>query len=498
MGPRSGPVPAGADTGPMGAHGRPAGRVDTGLELPSLLIWLDRTLARAGVNGRFPRDLVLGVVWATFTVALLLPMLGPFAAELGMELATAEIQAVLVVVALQSLLLCLRRIRPVTCLLLVAAGQLVLAAVMPDQTNLRVAAPLVAAYTCGTCLPLGRLFRWLGVAVLLEVAGGAAVTTWLTGAVRTLLFGARSSGAADPSGGAGAGVVPRFEVVLLGAVLVLLLYLAAGIAGVAVAGRRDHLILLQERAEDAEWTQQARAQSAVDAERARMARELHDIAAHHLSGLVVQAAAAERLIDRSPDAAKLAVQSIRLLGKDALASLRLVVGVLRERETVEVDGGSGKGQARPTEESGAPVPGLEVLDRLVASAHELGDDVEMIRQGHAHPLAPVADVTAYRVVQESLANARRHAPGAPVRVLLDHTRPELRVTVQNAAPRRPGPTEARPGFGLLGMRERAQLAGGRLTAGPSGDGGWRVELRIPGPAARPDAGPPALVEESRA
>jgi signal transduction histidine kinase len=208
-----------------------------------------------------------------------------------------------------------------------------------------------------------------------------------------------------------------------------------------------------------------------------MARELHDIAAHHLSGMVVQAAVVERLIDRDPQAAKEAAAWIRAQGRETLHNLRLVVGALRGPGGDDLD-------------EGAPVPGLAVLDRLVRTARELGTPVELVRDGEPVELPPIADVTFYRVVQEALANVREHAPGAPARIVLRYGVADVSLEVENAA--RPAPDRPRVnrGFGLAGMQERAQLIGATLDTGPTPSGGWRVALRLPldGETTSPHAG----------
>ncbi|MBC8091826.1 MAG: hypothetical protein H7Y15_07800, partial [Pseudonocardia sp.] len=224
--------------------------------------------------------------------------------------------------------------------------------------------------------------------------------------------------------------------------------------------------------------QQARTDAAIRAERSRMARELHDIAAHHLSGMVVQAAVVERLIDRDPPAAKEAAAWVRGQGKETLHNLRLAVGALREPEPGE-DGGwdvSGTG--------GAPVPGLADLDRLVGAARDLGTPVEIVREGRWRELPPIADVTFYRVAQEALSNAREHATGAPVRLALRRGESEVSIEVVNqAGPADRGGVDARPdgrrGFGLIGMGERAHMLGARFDCGPTAAGGWRVAMTLP-------------------
>jgi signal transduction histidine kinase len=190
---------------------------------------------------------------------------------------------------------------------------------------------------------------------------------------------------------------------------------------------------------------------------------------------VVQAAAVERLIDRDPAAAKAGVVWIRTQGKETLDNLRLVVGVLRGSRAGDAD------DAADRAESNAPVPGLAVLDDLVRTARDLGTPVELVREGTPREIPPIADVALYRVVQESLSNARQHAPGAPVRVVLRHLAREVSLEVANApaTQRREPAARTSSGVGLVGMRERAQLIGAEFAAGPTAAGGWCVTVTLP-------------------
>ncbi|MFD1531023.1 sensor histidine kinase [Pseudonocardia aurantiaca] len=264
-----------------------------------------------------------------------------------------------------------------------------------------------------------------------------------------------------------------------------LTYVGAAVAGAYVTTRRQYVELVRVRAAEAVESQRARADAAIRLERSRMARELHDIAAHHLSGMVVQTAVVERLIDRDPQAAKEAAAWIRGQGKETLHNLRLVVGALRE------PGRDGAGDADVMGDGGAPVPGLAVLDRLVRTARDLGTPVELVREGEQRSLPPVADVTFYRVTQEALSNAREHAPGAPARVHLRHRASEVRLdVVDEAGPAGPGaPRDVHRGLGLAGMRERAQMIGATFAAGPTPSGGWQVTLALPLDREAPETAP---------
>jgi len=230
-----------------------------------------------------------------------------------------------------------------------------------------------------------------------------------------------------------------------------------------VFGIGEALRTRKERA--AEWRRRAgeRRQSAVQAERVRIARELHDVLAHSLSQINVQAGVGLHLMDRQPDKARDALASIKDTSKTALDEVRSVLGMLR------ADGAAADAPL-------VPEPDLGRLGSLVASA---GLPVGLHdRLSHAEVPAQV-QLAMYRIVQESLTNAARHATGVTrVEVLLDRDDEGYLVRVTDDG--RPGDMAAESGGrGLLGMRERAELLGGRLSAGPAADGGFRVEARIP-------------------
>ena len=341
------------------------------------------------------------------------------------------------------MLLCLRRVRPLLCLALVVGLQLPIIGVSLPEATIRGIAPFVVAYTVGSLLPVRRALLAVGAAVAVESIGAAAV------------------------------VIPDLLTAVAYVSASALTYASAAVVGGYVATYRRYVELVRVRADEAIREQHTKVQAAIGAERSRMARELHDVAAHHLSGMVVQAAAVERLIDRDPAAAKAGVAWIRSQGKETLDNLRLVVGVLRGRPGHE--GGDGA----------APVPGLGMLDDLVRTAGNLAGPVEFVREGEQREVPPIADVALYRIAQESLSNARQHAPGAAARVVLRFEPRSVSLEVVNdpAAPR--GVPAARTGgVGLVGMRERAQLIGATFSAGPTAAGGWSVAATLPtnGPA----------------
>ena len=209
-------------------------------------------------------------------------------------------------------------------------------------------------------------------------------------------------------------------------------------------------------------------------ERRRLAGELHDVAAHHLAGIVVQAAALERLIDRDPQTARDAAQQLRRQAKETLSGLRSVVGLLRSDEEAEESS-----------------PGLRDLPELVASTRALGVDIELLDDGilsggadeadvgDALFLSPLADTAVFRVAQQAISNALQHAPGSPITVELRRAEDSLELIVLNGPARRLPTDPGGGGTGLTVMRERADAVGGALQAGPVEGGGWRVRLVLP-------------------
>jgi len=252
--------------------------------------------------------------------------------------------------------------------------------------------------------------------------------------------------------------------------------LIAGAVGWGLFRRsRQQLIAsLRERAELAEADAELRAEWARRETREEIAREMHDVLGHRLSLLSVHAGALEFNPGAPREEIARAAGVIRESAHLALRDLREVVGILR---------------AGP-EEGERPQPELADLARLVAEARATGGRVELTGPPSEHVPPPVVGRTAYRIVQEALTNARKHAPGAAVEVAVSGC-PDglLTVEVRNAPPPSPGPAPARGGGegggeggqGLIGLAERARLAGGELTAGPA-DGGFRVHARLPWPA----------------
>lgn len=244
------------------------------------------------------------------------------------------------------------------------------------------------------------------------------------------------------------------------------LFGTAWVLGFATRNRRLLLAELEMRSIEAERARRAEARRAVAEERARIARELHDVVAHSVSVMVVQTGAARRLLDTQPEQARGSLETIEETGRSALSELRRVVGILR----------SEAGDEPASRES---QPTLDDLQLLVAAVRAAGVPVRLDVTGEPSSLPPGVGVSAYRIVQEALTNVLKHA-GITTRVdvRIHRSAEELEVEVVDdgigAAAGKPG-----EGHGLVGMRERALLYGGALEAGPLSSGGFRVRARLP-------------------
>jgi signal transduction histidine kinase len=248
----------------------------------------------------------------------------------------------------------------------------------------------------------------------------------------------------------------------------LLAVLVAWVLGTWAQERRRYVGTVEERARRAEGEREERAAEAVRDERARIARELHDVVTHHVSVIVIQAGAALGAIDRRPQDARAALTAIDGSGRLALADMRRMLGILGPR----VDDGD-PGDAL------APMPGLDQLGELIERVRAAGLQVELAVEGEPRPLDPGVELSAFRIVQEALTNSLKHAPGARARVDVAYEAAALEVRIADSGGR--GASSGVPagqGHGLIGMRERVALFGGRLEAGPSGLG-FRVVARLP-------------------
>lgn len=412
--------------------------------------WWRSALARLGARTPFGRDVATAALLAVVlsAVRIVVTVLVTARQPDPQEVTVPAVLAGTLVTVLDCAAIAFRRRLPRTAL--AAATALVIACVAIGPVYAEPGIGLVVcAYTVASLLPRRPAVALLAAAAAAHAAGG-------------ILLSAAGGELASLITYWGVPGEDRSAVVIASVSSVGI----AGLIGAYVQTRRAHLAELVARAERLEAERDDRDRRAAADERGRIARELHDIAAHDLSAIVVQAGAADRLVDRDPDAAKETLYAIRRQGRDTLTSLRRLVGILRE------DDAGGR----------APPPTLRRLDELVAGARAAGLPVELAMP--PVPALPAAvDLAAYRVVQEALTNALRHAPGAAVSVRVAFGATVV-VTVTNG----PGAdardadardAEAAGGNGLAGMRERVRLAGGSLVAGPVADGGWMVEARLP-------------------
>ncbi|MEU1408477.1 sensor histidine kinase [Streptomyces sp. NPDC005728] len=235
--------------------------------------------------------------------------------------------------------------------------------------------------------------------------------------------------------------------------------------GDGVRSRRAYVTAVEERAEHAERTREQEAQQRVAAERVRIARELHDVVAHHIALINAQAGVAAHVGHQRPEQVLAALKDIQHTSRSALDELRVTVSLLRQ---------SGDCDA-PRD----PIPGLAQVPALLASLERVGLDVLHTRHGTTQQLTPAVDLAAYRIVQEALTNVRKHGSADKARLHLSYGRRWLTITVEDdgrAFPHRP---QQGTGHGLIGMRERAASVGGALTAQARPEGGFTVIAELP-------------------
>jgi signal transduction histidine kinase len=209
---------------------------------------------------------------------------------------------------------------------------------------------------------------------------------------------------------------------------------------------------------------EVQARRAVDAERLRIARELHDVVAHTMSTINVQAGVAAHVIDQKPEQAAQALEAIRQASKQGLRELRGILNVLRQADE---------------QDERAPAPRLSQLNALVENVTRAGLPTSVTVHGQERTLAPTVDLTAYRIVQESLTNALRHAGPTTASVTLSYADDQLEIEVLDRGRGRVDGTPPGAGHGIPGMLERAEAVGGTLFAGPGLEGGFRVQARLP-------------------
>jgi signal transduction histidine kinase len=259
-----------------------------------------------------------------------------------------------------------------------------------------------------------------------------------------------------------AGTVPYLLIagvpVLVGLAVVFLAVLTAWLVGHSIRQHRESTRSLQ-----SQTTAQA-----VMAERLRIARELHDVVAHSVGIIAIQSGMGHRVMDTQPDQARNALATVEALSRETLARLRHTVGALRGQDTEPAPLG--------------PAPGLDDLDQLTATAVRAGVRVELAWRGERRPVPAEVDLSAYRIVQESLTNIIRHAAVSRCRVIVEYRPDDLLIQVVDDGRAR---GDGAAGFGITGMRERVELLNGEFTAGPRPEGGFCVAARLPTPAGVP-------------
>ena len=240
--------------------------------------------------------------------------------------------------------------------------------------------------------------------------------------------------------------------------------LLPAIVGRVVRHQRSQTQRLHELTAELEHERERTAQMAVDEERARIARELHDVVAHALSVIAIQSDAADAALDAEPERARRPLRAIHRSAEDALAEMRRLLGVLRESDE-ESDGM-------------APQPGLAQLPSLVERARAAGMPVTLNVEGEPRAVSAGLDLSAFRIVQEALTNVHKHARGAPATVLVSWQRRELCLQVRDVGVSQRAATNG-DGHGLIGMRERVRLLGGELHTGRLPGGGFEVTAVLP-------------------
>ncbi len=239
--------------------------------------------------------------------------------------------------------------------------------------------------------------------------------------------------------------------------------------GLFIRERRERIAAAEQRAEAAERSRQAEADRQVTAERIRIAHELHDVLAHHIAVVNAQAGVAQYLLRTDPHAADTALAGIAANTRAALDELRATLGLLR------MEGDTAPGDPR------APAPTIEHLGRLLDSFTNAGLRLTVAVHGEPGALSGPADLAFYRIVQEALTNATKHAPGSDVRLGIDWSASSVQLTVSNTGPAAApqGLVSEGTGHGLIGMRERAAAAGGTVSADTVAAGGYRVMATLP-------------------
>ena len=328
-------------------------------------------------------------------------------------------------------------------------------------------ATLAVTVACGMVVaPLGLLLTPVIVAPALVAAYGFAVRAERRVAVGVLLPASVLLVVLTPLFEAAFSWEDVSRLVTVSAALLL-----AGMLGQSVQDRRAYLAAVEDRAQRAESTRESEARRRVEEERVRIARELHDLVAHQITLANAQAMVAAQLFDTRPADARSSLEDVVETTSHALDDLRATVGLLRQPEDAA--------------DLAEPAPGVARLPTLLESFRRAGLEVSMREEGTAVPLPPSVDLAAYRIVQEALTNVTKHAGTRTAQVGLVWQRDRVLITVADDGRGAPSSLSgAAPGFGLIGMRERAAALGGRFDAGRPPEGGFLVSTELPVPARK--------------
>jgi signal transduction histidine kinase len=335
-----------------------------------------------------------------------------------------------------------------------------------------------AAAAAGLVLTLSLAWRRRAPLVVLGVAIATSVVASVVGVldeattpaialvVAVYSVGAQTSGLRAAVGGLGAAALIAVNVAeqfSLGDLLFIATILGgAWLAGRAMRYRREREHVLELLTVDLEREREEKARAAVAEERVRIARELHDIVAHAISVIVLQARGGRRSLATDPGETREALDMIEATGSEALAEIRRLLGMLR-RDDEEI--------------ALAPQPSLRYLDALAAQVREAGLPVDLSVEGEPTELPPGVDLSAYRIVQEALTNALKHAGPATARVVVRYREHDLELEIADTGAGASASDGG--GHGLAGMRERVSLYGGKIETGPRDGGGFAVRARLP-------------------
>jgi signal transduction histidine kinase len=359
-------------------------------------------------------------------------------------------------------------------------GLLVLSQIEVWSTELDIPRALVAAIAAATIIPLFWRRRY-PVATTVVVLAGVVVTAtawqlmdnFISPFAAVLL--AAYSGAAYGSTRKAATILGLIALVLIvgtiidgrpigDVVFVLLIVAAVAAAGRGVHARQQRVTVLADRAVLLEHERDAKARAAVAEERVRIARELHDVVAHGISVIVLQARGGRTVLGPREGEAREAFDEIETTAQQALTEMRRLLGMLRQQDEELTLG---------------PQPSLANLDALAAHVRDAGLPVDLVVKGDVDRLPPGVDLSAYRLVQEGLTNALKHAGPARARVFVNCSETELEVEVIDDGQGVNGNGDSTGGHGLTGMRERVSMLGGQIEIGPRDSGGFALRARLP-------------------